>query len=81
MKMMKIKGEETMKKILITPRAFAKSGREVIRELEKKGYSVIFNDTGKSYSPEVFLNLAKDANITSLSLIKQTEKCLKAVHI
>lgn len=42
MKMMKIKGEETMKKILITPRAFAKSGREVIRELEKKGYSVIF---------------------------------------
>lgn len=48
-----------MKKILITPRAFAKSGREVIRELEKKGYSVIFNDTGKSYSPEVFLNLAE----------------------
>ena len=71
---MKIKGEETMKKILITPRAFAKSGREVIRELEKKGYSVIFNDTGKSYSPEVFLNLAKDADGIIIGVDKADRK-------
>ena len=76
--MMKIKGEETMKKILITPRAFAKSGREVIRELEKKGYSVIFNDTGKSYSPEVFLNLAKDADGIIIGVDKADRKVLES---
>ena len=67
-----------MKKILITPRAFAKSGREVIRELEKKGYSVIFNDTGKSYSPEVFLNLAKDADGIIIGVDKADRKVLES---
>lgn len=51
-----------MAKILITPRAFAKSGRQEVEELKRQGHEVHFNDTGKSYTYEEFCRLAEDAD-------------------
>lgn len=47
-------------KILITPRGFASYGLNQIEWLRQKGYTVHYNNTGKAYSHEEFLDLAKD---------------------
>ncbi|MGX8833103.1 phosphoglycerate dehydrogenase [Amedibacillus sp. YH-ame6] len=49
-------------KILVTPRAFAKSGMQQIENLRKSGWDVHVNETGKSYTREEFLELAKDVD-------------------
>ena len=49
-------------KILVTPRAFAKSGMEQIERLRKEGCEVHVNETGKSYTKEEFISYAKDVD-------------------
>ena len=49
-------------KVLITPRGFANYGTDIVKEMEAKGVTVHYNDTGKQYTPEQFLELAKDAD-------------------
>lgn len=45
-------------KVLITPRGFANYGTDIVKEMEAKGVTVHYNDTGKQYTPEQFLELA-----------------------
>ena len=49
-------------KVLITPRGFANYGTDIVKEMEAKGVTVHYNDTGKQYTPEQFLELTKDAD-------------------
>ena len=49
-------------KILVTPRAFAKSGMNQIEEMRKAGWEVHVNETGKSYTREEFMGYAKDVD-------------------
>lgn len=49
-------------KILVTPRAFAKSGMEQIESMREQGWDVHVNETGKSYTREEFINFAKDVD-------------------
>lgn len=49
-------------KVLITPRGFANYGIDIVRELEEKGITVHYNDTGKAYTSEEFIRYAKDAD-------------------
>ena len=49
-------------KVLITPRGFAKCGLEEVERMRKLGVDVDYNDTGKPYSAETFLEKAKDAD-------------------
>lgn len=50
------------KKILVAPRPFNENGEEFINLLEKAGFDVVVNRTGKRFSKEQFLELAKDAD-------------------
>lgn len=49
-------------KVLITPRGFAKYGLDEVARMEKLGLTVDYNDTGLAYTPEQFLEKAKDAD-------------------
>lgn len=49
-------------KVVITPRGFANYGLDDVKRMEAKGIEVDFNQTGKAYSPEVFLEKCKDAD-------------------
>ena len=62
-----------MKKIVITPRGFAKYGKEAIKIMESKGYTVDYNDTGIAYTKEEFYQHTKDAD----GLIVGVEICDK----
>ncbi len=50
-----------MKKILVTPRGYAKYGAEAGKRLEALGYTMDINDTGKPVPREVFAEKAKEA--------------------
>lgn len=50
-----------MKKILVTPRGYAKYGQEARKKLEALGYVMDVNDTGKPLPREVFEEKAKEA--------------------
>ncbi|MEG0360401.1 MAG: phosphoglycerate dehydrogenase [Longicatena sp.] len=49
-------------KIVITPRPFASKGKDLIEMLEKKGYEVDYNRTGKRITKEELLSKLKDAD-------------------
>ncbi len=49
-------------KVLITPRAFAKSGEKQIQRMIDAGYDVQVNRTGKSYTYAEFVEYAKDVD-------------------
>lgn len=49
-------------KVLITPRGFANYGLDEVKLMESKGLDVDYNDTGKAYTAEQFLEKAKDAD-------------------
>lgn len=66
-----------MAKILITPRAFAKSGLQEIEKLKACGYEVHFNDTGKSYSYEEFCQLAEDVDGIIIGVDRADRKMLE----
>ncbi len=50
-----------MEKILITPRGYARYGSEAGKRLEKLGYTLDVNDTGKPVPREVFERKAEEA--------------------
>lgn len=49
-------------KLLVTPRAFAKSGKAQIEKLRKAGWDVHVNETGASYTRHEFIKYAKEAD-------------------
>ena len=49
------------RKIVITPRGFAKCGVENAKIMEAAGFQVCYNDTGLAYTPEEFSNITKGA--------------------
>lgn len=49
-------------KIAITPRGFANYGLDVIEQIRKKGYKVIYNDTGKAFDKEKFYEFTSEAD-------------------
>ena len=74
-----------MKKILVTPRGYAKYGQEARKRLEELGYTMDINDTGKPVPHDVFVEKAKEAtgiiigvDELSADLVKECEH-LKAV--
>ena len=50
-----------MRKIVITPRGFANDGKDYIQLMERSGFSVDYNDTGKAYTISQFYSHCKDA--------------------
>ena len=65
-------------KVLITPRGFANYGTDIVKEMEAKGVTVHYNDTGKQYTPEQF----PLAGITFLPLFqKKLNLCHHAVDV
>ena len=51
-----------MKKIVVTPRGFAKCGIENAKIMEEAGFAVAYNDTGLAYTKEEFYEVTKDAD-------------------
>ena len=72
-------------KIVITPRGFARSGRDFVKIMESNGFTVDLNDSGKQYTREEFLEHCKDADglIVGIEQVDREflEKCpqIKAV--
>lgn len=54
-------GGKPMGKIVITPRGFANYGQDEIRYLESRGYEIHYNNTGKAYTRQQFLDYCRDA--------------------
>lgn len=50
------------KKIVITPRGFAKCGLENAKIMEAAGFEVAYNDTGLAYTEEEFYKVTEDAS-------------------
>ena len=50
-----------MRKIVITPRGFAACGEDCIERMERCGFSVDYNDTGKAYTAAQFYEHCRDA--------------------
>lgn len=51
-----------MKKIVITPRGFAKCGVENAQIMRDAGFEVVYNDTGLAYTKDEFYEITKDAD-------------------
>jgi Phosphoglycerate dehydrogenase and related dehydrogenases len=66
-----------MGKILITPRSFSRYGSEAIKLMEAKGYEIISNQTGKSYSYEKFCELSSDVEGIILGVDRVDEYMLR----
>ncbi|MBQ8802815.1 MAG: phosphoglycerate dehydrogenase [Tyzzerella sp.] len=49
------------KKIVVTPRGFAKCGLDNAKIMEAAGFEVVYNDTGVAYTKEEFYKITKDA--------------------
>lgn len=49
-------------KIVITPRGFAKCGLDNVKIIEKAGFNLEYNDTGKAYTREEFFEKTMDAD-------------------
>ena len=52
----------TLKKIVVTPRGFAKCGIENAKIMEEAGFQVVYNDTGLAYTEEEFHKITEDAD-------------------
>ena len=50
------------KKVVITPRGFAKCGLHNVRLFEEAGIALAYNDTGKAYTKEEFYSVTADAD-------------------
>lgn len=68
---------EMSKKILITPRSFGKTSNVPFEMLEKYGYEIIRNNTGKSYSEEELLNIIEDVDGIIVGLDPVTRRVLE----
>lgn len=51
-----------MKKIVVTPRGFAKCGVENAKIMKEAGFDVVYNDTGLAYTKEEFYEITNDAD-------------------
>lgn len=51
-----------MKKVVITPRGFAKCGLDNVALFREAGISLVYNDTGLSYTKEQFYDITADAD-------------------
>lgn len=51
-----------LKKIVVTPRGFAKCGIENAEIMKAAGFDVVYNDTGLAYTEEEFYEVTKDAD-------------------
>lgn len=49
------------KKIVVTPRGFAKCGVHNVQIMQDAGFEVVYNDTGLAYTKEEFYEISKDA--------------------
>ena len=49
-------------KIVVTPRGFAKCGRDNVKKIEDAGFLLKYNDTGKAYTKDEFYEKTKDAD-------------------
>jgi len=49
------------RKIVVTPRGFAKCGLENAKIMEAAGFEVVYNDTGLAYSQEEFSKITESA--------------------
>lgn len=52
----------SLKKIVITPRGFAKCGLENVKIIQDAGFDLVYNDTGSAYTKEEFYEITKDAD-------------------
>ena len=50
------------RKIVVTPRGFAKCGIENAKIMEAAGFEVVYNDTGLAYTEEEFYKITEDAD-------------------
>lgn len=64
-------------KVLITPRSFSKSGAEAVKLLKEKGYEVVENRTGKTYTRETMIELCKDADGVIVGTDRMDEEVLR----
>lgn len=73
------------KKIVITPRGFAKCGLDNAKIIKDAGFDLVYNDTGLAYSKEEFYDITKDADgvVVGVELVNKdyidTHPKLKAV--
>lgn len=73
------------KKIVVTPRGFAKCGLENAKVIQDAGFDLVYNDTGLAYTKEEFYDITKDADgvIVGVELVDKnyidTHPKLKAV--
>lgn len=51
-----------IKKIVVTPRGFAKCGVENAKIMKDAGFDVVYNDTGLAYTKEEFYEITNDAD-------------------
>ena len=51
-----------LKKIVVTPRGFAKCGIENAEIMKAAGFDVVYNNTGLAYTEEEFYEITKDAD-------------------
>lgn len=51
-----------LRKIVVTPRGFAKCGIENAEIMKASGFDVVYNDTGLAYTKEEFYDITKDAD-------------------
>lgn len=65
------------KRILITPRSFGKTSNVPFEMLEKYGYEIIKNDTGKSYTEDELLKVIEDVDGLIVGLDPVTRKVLE----
>lgn len=63
--------------VLITPRGYANYGQEARKRIEALGYDIDINETGKSYTYDVFLEKAKNATGIIVGTDDLSEKTLK----
>jgi len=73
------------KKIVVTPRGFAKCGLENAKVIQDAGFDLVYNDTGLAYTKEEFYEITNDADgvIVGVELVDRnyidTHPKLKAV--
>lgn len=65
------------KRILITPRSFGKTSNVPFEMLERHGYEIIRNDTGKSYTEDELLKVIGDVDGVIAGLDPITRKVLE----
>lgn len=66
------------KKVLVTPRSFGKTSRVPFEMLEKLGYEVIVNKTGKQLSEDELVEAVRDIDGLIVGLDPVTDRVLRA---